>query len=335
MRNICSELVRVVAFDFPDAEFIFVNDGSLDKTAARLDEIAGLFSCCRVYHLAENQGQSAALLVGLSQTLAPIIVTMDGDGQNDPNDIKRLIKRLEQGDMVVGVRRARQDPWMRPKIARLANVIRSRWLGDGVSDAGCGLKVFRREVADSFIPIRTLTSFMPALALAAGYRVVEEKVYRRRRRSGTSKYTVSGFLFLPIIDFIGLRWFGARRRRVRPKKTTILGRVSVGEARYRRSLNHWWKNAACTSAVCLIVLGFFFNRGSFHAVAAHRIGLDQAEKIALSKVPEGKVGVEEFHTLGSRPAWAIDVRVPHSTEIREIEIDARDQSRPGHANGDG
>ncbi|HEY3663015.1 MAG TPA: PepSY domain-containing protein [Chthoniobacterales bacterium] len=90
----------------------------------------------------------------------------------------------------------------------------------------------------------------------------------------------------------------------------------------RRCANRWLRNVAYTSAVCLVALGFLMRRGAFHAAAAHRIGLEQAEKIALSEVPKGRVGVEEFHHPGERLAWTIDVRVPHSTEIREIEIDA-------------
>ncbi len=189
VRDVCRELLRVVKFDFSDAEFILVNDGSNDRTATRLEEIAADCPDCRAFHLEENQGQSAALLFGFGKTVAPIIVTMDGDGQNDPNDIKRLVARLEEADMAVGIRMLRQDPWMRRKISRIANAIRSSWLGDGVSDAGCALKAFRREVVNAFIPIRTLYSFMPALAVAAGFRVVEERVHHRRRKSGTSKYT--------------------------------------------------------------------------------------------------------------------------------------------------
>src|SRR5207237_8345434 len=109
--------------------------------------------------------------------------------------------------MVVGIRVKRKDSWLRRKISRIANAIRANILHDGVSDTGCGLKVFRREVVTAFIPIKTLYSFMPALAVAAGFRVVEEPVNHRPRQHGSSKYAVTSFLLLPVLDFLGLRWF--------------------------------------------------------------------------------------------------------------------------------
>jgi len=210
---VCRELRGVLEKELPGGEVILIDDGSTDETGAKLEENAVTWPQCRVFHFAENQGQSAALLFGFSKTVAPILVTMDGDGQNDPRDILKLLARLEGADMVVGARVERQDSWMRRKISRIANSVRSHLLGDGVSDTGCALKVFRREVAGAFIPIRTLYSFMPALAVAAGFKVVEEPVHHRPRLHGSSKYTVRSFLVLPIIDFIGLRWFRSRRCR--------------------------------------------------------------------------------------------------------------------------
>lgn len=211
IQVVCAELRSVLEKDFPEVEIILLDDGSTDNTGARLDETAASWPQCRVFHLGANRGQSSALLFGFSKSVAPILATMDGDGQNDPRDIIRLLARLDEADMIVGQRVERRDSWMRRKISRVANAIRSELLGDGVSDAGCALKVFRREVVGAFIPIRTLYSFMPALAVAAGFCVVEERVHHRLRRYGASKYTVGSFLILPIIDLIGLKWFGARR----------------------------------------------------------------------------------------------------------------------------
>ncbi len=209
----CSELRDVLTKELSDVEVALIDDGSSDGTGAKLEAIARAWPEARVFHLRENKGQSAALLFGFSRTTAPIIVTMDGDGQNDPHDIPRLIARLVEADMVVGVRVDRQDTWMRRRISRIANQVRSDLLGDGVSDSGCALKVFSREVVDAFIPIRTLYSFMPALAVAGGFRVVEEPVRHRARAHGYSRYTTASFLILPIIDFVGLRWFRWRRCR--------------------------------------------------------------------------------------------------------------------------
>jgi hypothetical protein len=136
---------------------------------------------------------------------------MDGDGQNVPADVPRLLARLAAADMVVGVRVDRADAFVRRAVSRLANRIRARVLRDGVRDTGCALKAFRREVAAEFIPIASLYSFMPALAVAAGFRVVEEPVRHRPRRRGASKYGLRIFLWRPALDMLGVWWFASRR----------------------------------------------------------------------------------------------------------------------------
>jgi dolichol-phosphate mannosyltransferase len=208
---VCLELGKVARENLAHWEAIFIDDGSTDATGALLDKLASTWPEFRVYHLEQNQGQAAALLSAFGRTAAPVIITMDGDGQNDPHDIPKLLARLPEADMVVGARVKRRDSFMRRKISRIANRVRAVWLGDGVSDSGCGLKVFRREVTSAFIPIRTLYSFMPAMASGAGFRVVEEPVNHRPRAGGSSKYSVKSFLLLPVIDFIGLIWLNSRR----------------------------------------------------------------------------------------------------------------------------
>lgn len=211
VKPVCHELKKTLQERLVGGELVLIDDGSNDTTGAILDELAADWPGCRVYHLERNQGQAAALLFAFSKTTAPVIVTMDGDGQNDPCDIPKLLAQLDKADMVVGARVARKDSWVRRYISRVANRVRANCLGDGVSDSGCALKVFRREVASAFIPIRTLYSFMPALAVAAGFRVTEEPVNHRCREHGRSRYTVRSFLLLPIIDFLGVAWFSSRR----------------------------------------------------------------------------------------------------------------------------
>ena len=200
---VCRELRKIVRKQLSGGELVLIDDGSNDATGAILDELAVNWPECRVYHFERNQGQSAALLFAFSKTTAPVIVTMDGDGQNDPRDIPKLLARLDEADMVVGAR-ARKDSWVRRYISRVANRVRANWLGDRVSDSGCALKAFRREVASAFIPIRTLYSFMPALAVAAGFRVTEEPVNHRCREHGSSRYTVR---FSPLSNH-RLHWRG-------------------------------------------------------------------------------------------------------------------------------
>ena len=323
---VCSELQSLLEGELAGGEVILIDDGSSDQTGANLDEFARIRPLFRVFHLEENQGQSAALLFGFSQTTAPILVTMDGDGQNDAEDIAKLLARLEEADMVVGIRMERQDSWMRRKISRIANRVRSEWLGDGVSDSGCALKVFRREVASAFIPIRTLYSFMPSLAVAAGFRVVEEPVKHRRRLHGASNYSVRSFLILPIVDFMGLRWFRARRCQAhsgrRAQEYPVIG--TLGEELYRRAFNRWLKTVAFVLVLWSIAFLVILTWKAGDGTPARKISLGRAERIALQRVPEGRIGSEQVRVSNGRPTWAIDVQLPASTDLEEIYIDAVD-----------
>jgi dolichol-phosphate mannosyltransferase len=192
-------------------EIIAVDDGSADRTREVLDALAREDARVRVLHGSHNQGQAAALFWGLREARAPIVVTMDGDGQNDPAGIARLLEGLTDADMVVGIRAHRQDSWSRRSMSRLANAVRGRLLGDRLHDSGCALKVMRREVIESFLPIRTLYSFMPAFALAAGFRLAEREIPHRERRGGASSYGLRQFLWRPLLDLWGVWWFRRRR----------------------------------------------------------------------------------------------------------------------------
>jgi hypothetical protein len=113
--------------------------------------------------------------------------------------------------MVAGVRAQREDSQLRKIMSRTANSVRQIFLKDGTSDSGCALKVMRREVCGAFIPMRTLYSFMPALAVIAGFKVVEMNVPHRERTAGISKYGLLAMLWRPALDMIGVWWFGSRR----------------------------------------------------------------------------------------------------------------------------
>jgi len=206
-----AELRSVLATLDGPYEVLLVDDGSRDDTLTIAQRAALDWPQCRVVWFRRNHGQAAALLVGLHRARGSVVVTLDGDGQNVPADIPAMLAALEGADLVVGVRQARDDSRLRLVMSRLANAIRSRFLRDGVTDAGCGLKVMRREVVDAFIPIRTLYSFMPALAVAAGHRVVECPVQHRARRAGTAHYGLRTFAWRPLLDMLGVWWFTRRR----------------------------------------------------------------------------------------------------------------------------
>lgn len=208
-------------------EIVAVDDGSVDGTALELLECSERFPRLTFLHHRDNRGQAAALWTGFAAARGVVIVTLDGDGQNDPADIPRLLAALENGaDLVAGVRVERRDSWLRKRMSRVANAVRGRILGDGVRDTGCALKAFRREVCASFLPIRTLYSFMPAFAVAAGFRVVEMPVRHRPRKAGTSKYGLGVMLWRPLVDLLGVWWFTRRRFPISDEQTPDLAENS-------------------------------------------------------------------------------------------------------------
>ena len=319
VEAVCLELNAALRASMPGGDVVLIDDGSDDGTGEILDRLAAGRMQCRVFHLEKNQGQSAALLFGFSKATAPVVVTMDGDGQNDPNDILRLLTRLQEADMVVGARTNRQDSWIRRKISRIANFVRSERLGDHVSDSGCALKAFRREVMSAFIPIRTLYSFMPALAVAAGFRVVEEPVQHRPRLHGRSNYSVASFLILPIVDFIGLEWFRSRRC---PNEPAATATGDLGVDLYRRARRRWRRRISYALAIGLLLCLFVLLPRRTVGPAAHRISLGRAERIALHLDPQGRLGTEELSTESRRLTWTIDVQLPGGKDLDEIKIDA-------------
>jgi len=143
---------------------------------------------------------------------------LDGDGQNPPTELARLWEFRDTADMIAGVRAERNDSALRRTMSRIANTVRRAALRDGVSDTGCSLKIFRREVARSFIPLRTMYSFLPAFAVAAGWTVRELPVAHRPRRAGVSKYGLCAMAVHPLLDMLSLCWLLRRTIRQNPPR---------------------------------------------------------------------------------------------------------------------
>lgn len=199
-------------------EVIAVDDGSDDRTG---DEIKGLFQVyprLRYMKHGLRAGQSAALRSGILAARFPVIATIDGDGQNDPQDIMRLYSRLgpdRQGPALVGgVRAARQDTGSKRFASRFANWLRDTVLSDGCADTGCGIKVYKREAYLALPYFNSMHRYLPAFFLTYGHEVAFEPVNDRPRLRGVSKYTNLGRALIGLYDLVGVSWL--RKRTVIP-----------------------------------------------------------------------------------------------------------------------
>jgi glycosyltransferase involved in cell wall biosynthesis len=213
-----TELVREIAAAFAGWRFemLFVNDASRDATGARLRALASVTPGLRVFTHRRNAGQSRAIRTGVLAARAPIVVMMDGDGQNDPADGPRLARVLSAAPpelgLIGGERLHRQDSRGKRWASRLANAVRRRLLNDEAADTGCGLKAFRREAFLALPYFDHLHRYLPALMIREGFQVAFEPVNHRPRESGRSKYTNLGRLGVALFDLAGVMWLNARAR---------------------------------------------------------------------------------------------------------------------------
>jgi len=197
-------------------EMIFVDDGSTDETAVILKRLKGSLPALRVLRHSFRSGQSAAVASGVRAARAPWVATLDGDGQNDPADIPKLIAARDAPEgrgvqLFMGNRKAsRQDTAFRKLQSSIANGVRSSLLGDGTPDTGCGIKLFAREVFMELPRFDHMHRFLPALFQRHGARVISVPVSHRARTRGTSKYGMLNRLWVGIVDIGGVMWL--RRR---------------------------------------------------------------------------------------------------------------------------
>lgn len=198
-------------------EIIYVDDGSTDGSSETLDRLASEHRAVTVLHFDRNYGQSAGFDAGFKQSSGALVVTMDGDLQNDPEDIGLLLSYANDYDLVCGWRTERHDTVMRKISSRVANVVRNAVTGDRVHDTGCSLKIFRRRVIDRLPLFNGMHRFFPALALMHGFTVTEVPVRHHPRRHGISKYGVGNRLFKGLYDLMAVRWMHSRVLRYRLK----------------------------------------------------------------------------------------------------------------------
>jgi dolichol-phosphate mannosyltransferase len=199
-------------------ELLFVDDGSTDATAQEvLNAQVSAGAAIRLLRHPRRAGQSSALCTGVRHARAPWIATLDGDGQNDPADIERLLRTVrESGNenllLVVGDRRAtRRDTWFRRLQSRVANGVRARMLGDATPDTGCGIKLMHRETFLRLPQFDHMHRFLPALYRRLDARIVSVPVSHRPRTRGKSKYGMFDRLWVGIVDLFGVMWLLRRR----------------------------------------------------------------------------------------------------------------------------
>jgi dolichol-phosphate mannosyltransferase len=199
-------------------EVIYVDDGSTDASVAELAVLMRERSFLRHLRHATSCGQSAAIRTGVVAARAPVVVTLDGDGQNDPSYIPSLIEVLMAGapriGLVAGQRTGRRASAFKKLQSRIANAVRDAILRDGTRDTGCGLKAFHRELFLALPYFDGLHRFLPALIRREGHDVGYVDVVDRTRRHGVSNYGFWDRLWIGILDLFGVWWLIRRRKRV-------------------------------------------------------------------------------------------------------------------------
>jgi glycosyltransferase involved in cell wall biosynthesis len=206
-------VVQSLAHLSVDYELLLVDDGSRDETFSRAEELVRIDSRVRVVRLRRNYGQTAAMAAGIRHARGRIIVTMDGDLQNDPADIPRLLARLGEGyEIVAGWRRHRQDPAPRVLISKIANWIMGRVIGAPVKDSGCSLKAFDANLVRNLPLYADMHRFIPAISRLAGARLAQIEVNHRPRDFGVSKYGFSR-IWKVMLDIVSIRFLLRHARR--------------------------------------------------------------------------------------------------------------------------
>lgn len=196
-------------------ELIFINDGSTDDSGQILADLQKTNSHVRVITFSKNYGQSSAFDAGFKAAAGEYVITLDGDRQNDPADIPKLVELLPSCDLVCGWRVNRNDPSSKKIISKISNFVRSRTCKDGIHDTGCSLKIYRTQCFKKIKMYHGMHRFLPALFLIEGFKVKEVPVNHRERSKGTSKYHFFNRSLSPFLDMFAVLWMRKRQLKYR------------------------------------------------------------------------------------------------------------------------
>jgi dolichol-phosphate mannosyltransferase len=191
-------------------EILVVDDGSVDQTFERLAELKTSVTSLRALRFRANRGQTAAMAAGFEHARGSVVVTMDADLQNDPGDIPRLLERMDEYDVVCGVRESRKDGFVRRVSSWIANTARNRATHERIRDVGCTLRAYRAAHLRRIKLFEGMHRFLPTLLRLEGARIVEISVEHRPRRRGTNKYGIRNRLWKGLRDLSAVRWMQAR-----------------------------------------------------------------------------------------------------------------------------
>lgn len=213
-------------------ECIWIDDGSSDGSLAILQRLSKKYCHHRYLSFEKNTGQSAAFLAGFKEAKGALIATMDGDGQNDPADIPRLVTEMQSGtmDMINGYRARRKDNLIRKVASRIANAFRNRITGKTVSDVGCSTRVFKRECVECLPQFKGVHRFLPTLVAMRGFTLAEVPVNHRPRLRGKTKYSINNRLWVGLIDTFGVLWLQKRGFKYRIAKSSEQTETKIAES---------------------------------------------------------------------------------------------------------
>lgn len=191
-------------------ELICIDDGSNDGTDRILSSLVSKKPYLRPIFFDKNYGQSSAFDAGFKAARGTFVITLDGDGQNDPKDIPKLLELIQECDLVCGMRKKRKDSFIKRLTSRLANFVRSRLCDDGVQDTGCSLKVYRKECLAHIKMFHGMHRFLPALFKMEGFRIQQIPVNHRERLKGKSNYNFLNRSLNTVADLWAVRWMQKR-----------------------------------------------------------------------------------------------------------------------------